>query len=224
MHITYLLQIQRFMRTKVLQSTQAVVFWNKFLSQSLPHLVRIEQVYTNQKATTIKASTTAAYPVYMVLLNFSKAFRRYIIDQNYSLVGLLPVSFSEFSSSQEEIDLEMEKLLVSSSVASLMDSLAVTYSTDSRNVSLHILQISMHKIFQTLSFSSHRGFPKYVSKRLCRYHPVIAFYCCDIPNGKNMFPVKHDYSCIRCLTWKDDIAELHEGATQDPHRIKCTCN
>lgn len=62
--------------------------------------------YTDKMATTLKAKATVSYPVQIVLLNFTKAFRRFLIDRRHTFVGILPVVSSSLT--DKEYDFEQE--------------------------------------------------------------------------------------------------------------------
>lgn len=53
---------------------------------------------------------------------------------------------------------------------------------------------------------------------------VIRSSLCNSLTGKNMSPLKHCNSFTRSLNRKDDNAELHKDATQDPCKMECTYN
>lgn len=93
----YSWNIYQSVKSEVLRSLREDVFGNKTLKESNPFFVALVQVYSDKPATTLKANATVAYPVNTVLLNFSKEFRRYLIDHGHTLVELLPVSTSEIS-------------------------------------------------------------------------------------------------------------------------------
>lgn len=53
------------------------------------------QVYSSKATTILKGNTTVAYPVHILLLRFTKDFQSFLIDNWYTIIGLLPVSVFE---------------------------------------------------------------------------------------------------------------------------------
>lgn len=70
-------------------------------------------MYSEKAVTTLKANDTVAYPENLLLLNFSKYFRQYLMDYAYTLDRLLLISTLELSNDHEEDDLRLEKSLLS---------------------------------------------------------------------------------------------------------------
>lgn len=182
------------------------------------------QGYTDKTPSTLKANGIVGYRLHLTLLDFSREFRLYLLDDFHTLVGLLQDSTSELPNSQENIDLGEERELVSSSIVLPTDSLTATYSKDSRDVTLHILHDNMRQILQSLNLFLHQRFAVHVSEWLWCCHLIIAFYSCDTPKGKYVSSVKLGYSCTRCLARKEDIAALHQGATQVSCKMECIYN
>lgn len=65
----------------------------------------------DKTVTTIK-NAIVAYSVHVVFQNFTKQFRRYLIDHRHSVVSFFPVSTLENSSNQEDVceTVNVEKL------------------------------------------------------------------------------------------------------------------
>lgn len=224
MHTRYLKEIYHSTRTEVMRSVEDDLFWNESLSEPMPRFVEIVQVYGDKTATTLKAKAIVAYKVHLVSLNFSKKFCLHLIEHGYISDQFLPVPTSELSSGREKVYLGLKRGTVLSIVVPSMDSIPVPYSNNSRDVQQLILHDAMHQKLQCLILSVHGGLPVYFSESFWCFHPVIVLYCCDTSENKDISSVKHGYSCTSCLTEKDDIAVLLEGATRDPCKMKCTYN
>lgn len=127
------------------------------------------QVYTDMKATSLKAIATIPYPLHFVLQNIMKEFRRYFIDNVFTLVRLFPVSTSKLLSDQTLTDLWLRQSIFPSIIFYLTSSPPATYSKYSPDVQLYILHSFMLQMLQSQSSSSHREFAVQVSER---------FWCC----------------------------------------------
>lgn len=123
-------------------------------------------VYTDKMATALKGNTTVAYSVHLVLVSFSKAFWRFLVNQGYTLVGLLPVFSLELSNGRKVARLGIENLLALLRNVYRTDLLPAIYSKYSIRVKLHIVHEARHHILRLLELSSHRGFAVHVSERL----------------------------------------------------------
>lgn len=101
---------------KVLFSTDPDTFRSDNLYDKNNNFVGIVQLYSDQTATTLKATDIVAYPVHTVLLNFTTKFHHYLTDNRHALVSLLPVSTLEISGHDDcgkEDAAELQKVLKS---------------------------------------------------------------------------------------------------------------
>lgn len=160
-----------------------------------------------------------------MLLNFSKKFRLFPIDNSCTLFWLLPSSgfISELRNNQEEAEMGIKKLLVLLVVVPLTTSPPATYSKGRINVKLHVLQGTEHQLLQPLSVSLHQRFTEHFSERFWCRSLVISLYCCYTPEGRNMPSLKIGFSCLRFLTGKDNVAVQHDKTTRDPWKFESAC-
>lgn len=49
-------------------------------------------MYTNKTATILRSNAVVTRPVHVVLLDVAEEFRRHLINDGHTIVGLLPVS------------------------------------------------------------------------------------------------------------------------------------
>lgn len=82
----------------------------------------------------LKENAYVTFPVHFMLLSFSKEFGRYLNNQIFSLVRLIPVSIMALSNCQEMVDVKLEANFVSFTIVPLMCFLPATYSKGSRKV------------------------------------------------------------------------------------------
>lgn len=114
----YFVEVYKSVKLRVQRTTDFDVTWNEDFGNDESSFVGMLQLYSDKTATTLKASATVAYPVHLVLLNFTAEYRRHLIDHGYTIVGLLPVSASEstedtFKNSTEEENMtEGQKVII----------------------------------------------------------------------------------------------------------------
>lgn len=79
------------------------VVWNESICDKISNSVRKVEVYSDKTATKLKENAIVEYPVHVVLLIFTKGFRRYIIDHGNTLAVLLAVAKSGIFQDEEEV-------------------------------------------------------------------------------------------------------------------------
>lgn len=154
------------------------------------------QLYSDKSRTSLKESSFQFYPMHVNLLNFSEQYRRYCIVEGMTVVAFLPVKFYAYGKSDQfEINLARPKYL-------------------------GMLQKCIALILGELKTFGLEGFPcmdKDGVHRVC--HPVIANYCCDMPECKDILPVKNgntsNRNCPRCIVSSKKFNEFTAAAPRD---------
>lgn len=77
-------------RRRVLQTSAARVFWNEDLPVLAMSLVGFLETFSDETATSLKVPAQVGYLVHMVVLNFSKEYKKRIIKDGQFLVTLRP--------------------------------------------------------------------------------------------------------------------------------------
>lgn len=195
--------------------TNLYAVWKNSRSFEIPFFVGMEQSYSNKTATTLKANATVAYLVQVVLLNFRKEYRWYLIDNGYSFVGLWPVSTAEQDQKTNLGDtLESRSGHNTISVVSLSDEPNQTSQRYGRDLKIAVLHERMQKILGPSSASDETGFNVLISANAWKCHPVRTLYCCAIRKSKDISGVKHGstaHSCVRCLASKETSLFFGDG-------------
>lgn len=158
------------------------------------------QLYTNKTVTYLKANAIVAYPIHAVFQSFKKQFRRYPIDQEHALVGLLLISSLEHLSDREVAyeSVNVEKLPNSSQV-SLQDELPVSTLKDFMSSKLRVRHKPMHKCLAPPAIASACIFFVILSRTHWKCHPTAVSYCCDTSKVKDMSNVKHGGTAFPCI-------------------------
>ena len=138
------------------------------------------QLYSDKSRTSLKESSFQFYPIHINLLNFAEQHRRKCIVEGKTVLAFLPVKFFAHGRSEHfEINL-------------------------GRRTYLSMLHKCMALALNEVKSSGLEGFPCEDNDGvLRRCHPVIASYCSDLPECKDILPVKNGNSskrnCHRCL-------------------------
>lgn len=77
-------------------STYGMSLWNEIENGSMTYFVVLVRIYSENKATTLKADALIAYPAHVVLLKFIISQKRYLIDNGFTLVGFLPLEIQDY--------------------------------------------------------------------------------------------------------------------------------
>lgn len=201
------------------------IFCNQSLSEAIPCPAEIVQVYTNEPATNLKATTIVTYLRQVLLLNFMKKLRRYHRNHGYNLAKLFPVYTSELSSSQKESDSELKNLcflralLLSRIRFQLHISRALYILSYTFNTKLSIGYCSRRVSSRYGDLQNLFFFWSAAILSLC-----LCFILLQYSRREGYEFVRHCCSCINCLTEKDDIAALQKDVTRDPLKTECAYN
>lgn len=145
------------------------------------------QVYSDETATTPKANAIGAYPIDFVLLKFTIEVCQHVIDHGYALAGLLTVSNLDICKDEEESNMRSSVDLVPVvSVVPLCDETPASTTRNGRHLELQALHDAIRRILNPPESKVWSGFRTSSCDIKCSCHPVIALYCCDISENKDM--------------------------------------
>lgn len=71
--------------------------------------------------------------------------------------------------------------------------------------------------------SVETGFEFIICGMVCKRHPVLTFYCCDILEGIEISVLKRRVTtryCVRCIVARNDILHLKKGNLRDCRSTK----
>lgn len=68
-----------------------------------PGFVGMAEMYRDETVTTLKANVIAANPVLVVFLNITRDFRRFLIEHEHTLAGLISETTSDLVQDKEEV-------------------------------------------------------------------------------------------------------------------------
>lgn len=126
---------------------------------ALTILRRVEQVYINKTVLRLNGNTFVEYPIYLLLLNFSKKLSKFFIDHGHTVVALLPETTSETTTDAEGTRSTLKQSsLPLSAVATLLEELPRASSTGAKVMTLKVLYVAMHKILGFLHHNTTEGF------------------------------------------------------------------
>lgn len=89
----YISDIYASLRREVMSSGDSSVRWIDDGAVMGKSFIGLVQIYTDKTVTTFKSNSLVAYPINVVFLNFKPRFRRFLIDNGYTLIGFLPVCY-----------------------------------------------------------------------------------------------------------------------------------
>lgn len=93
----------------ILRSGLPADLWKENVRERCPLFAEVVQVYTDEQAVSLKRNGTITFPVYLVLLNFSKTFRRFLIDHGHTSLALPPVATSERRAHAKDTDAALKQ-------------------------------------------------------------------------------------------------------------------
>ncbi len=210
-------------RRRVMGSTDANLVWHD--NDKIKSFGGFVQIFTDKTVTTLKCNGMAAHAVHAVLLNTTKKYRRYLIQNGYSIIGFLPtcihdvrestglsqnpnnfggISFTECDEAElisADLTSVQDQLETDNrngqTVLELMDKVTLTSTAKGRHVKMGLLHKSMKIILRDLANSSEYGFPITLNNGVkLTCFPQLISYCCDIPEGKDMTAVKHNLNTL----------------------------
>ena len=194
-------------RAHVISNCPPTTFWNDYAHDLPRSFVSFLQVFTDKTASSLSSTAFTAYPIHVVVLNTTPERREWLINNGLTIVGFLPASTVATEDIDYETDVDDELRHDDESLSStripLDDHVELTSDTDGRESSMRVLHSCISYCLSKLESISVTGqnivFPGIGS---WNWFPLLCSYCCDIPEAKNIFTVKHGNKCtmpcIRC--------------------------
>lgn len=236
MQLSYFRNAVHKRKMEIMRSTDPESMW--YNSQVKKSFVGFMQMFTDKTVTTMKIGGIAAHVVHATFLNFTKKYRKTLIQEGKTIIGFLPtgsndVNADSLKNSEASKDDESEFVNITdldevvgdvqdddvlkkdSKTIALMDKVMLTSTAAGRRVKMGILHKSMMEILQPLLDVSVTGFK--IQRQHCTFicYPMFMSYCCDIPEAKDMSAVRHNLNtrcpCHRCLVTLSDITNLSTG-------------
>lgn len=90
------------MQSKIIGSSDRKVFWSKNDNCESNLFVNMIQLYSGMAAIMLEANGIITYKAHVMLRNFTKQFRRYVINHGHTRAGLHQVSVLENTFDQDE--------------------------------------------------------------------------------------------------------------------------
>lgn len=236
----------RDIRRAVIASDSKNSIW--FDDDEKKSMVGYIQIFTDKTKAALKSDSFAAHAVHVTYMNFSKAFRRKMIQAGHTLIGFLPVSLDSTAIQRvqddtqtehyfdykllreietEEFDNNSDKLDSDDNtpeLVQLLDGVHLTTQAKGRHIKQELIYRSMKKILSPLMSASTTGFPYTRSSTVTWYiFPHLMSYCCDIPEAKDMSAVRHNLStmrpCHRCFI---TCLGIKQGCKAGPRTLRQT--
>lgn len=155
------------------------VYWRSAESSGGKSFVGLGQLYSDKTQTSLKSSGKSLYPLHLKLFNFQEEERRDFISSGSSVVAFLPVEYIN------KDDKSGNK----------------TYQV-SRKEKMELLQSVIARVLEPLKDVAVQGFNCENRNNSLHCHFVIANYCCDIPEARDILGIKvgprSTFGCHRC--------------------------
>ena len=178
------------------KSQNRCISWRTLAADGDESFIAMVQIYSDKSQTSLKTSALKFYPLHLTLFNFKEEWRRRVISSGESIIGYLPVEFSELTPNGRRKGNREDILLA------LHDSIEFIFEP--------LMKVAMEGIsFQTADFKNVRA------------HLMLSSYVADIPEAEDMLSIKRNTNtsspCHRCLVGKEsmscvtDVAERSVG-------------
>lgn len=236
----------RKLKLSIMGSMDNGVIWTE--SGNGKSFIGFIQLFTDKTVAALKSNSFSAHAVHITLLNFSKSFRKRMIQEGHSVLGFLPVavdsSVTEVPGATTEIEhpinysllqrIEREEFTNNSQrlhgesetaeFVSLTEKVRLTSETKGRHIKQEIVYASMKKLLSPLLREASSGFACQLSNASSlTCFPHLVSYCYDIPEGKDMSAVRHNLvtnrPCHRCIVTTKD---LNLGLKAPPRTFRLT--
>lgn len=91
MNTSYFSKFNEKIRERVLQHSSEYVFWDENSPDYPRSFVELVEWFSDKPSSALKRSAVVLYPVHAVLLNFNDSYKRWLVQNGYSLVAFLPL-------------------------------------------------------------------------------------------------------------------------------------
>lgn len=170
---------EKAVRDTVMSRSEQDIMWHDETNSTERSFAGMIQLYSDKSQTSLKESSFQFYPMHMTLLNFSEQDRRQNIVSGRTTIAFLPVKINRIENGKKvEVN-------------------------PSRVEYLKLLHRSIDAVLEELKKAALEGFRCVdADGTIRRCHPCIASYVCDIPESKDIAPVRNGNSgtrnCHRC--------------------------
>lgn len=180
-NISYFREIYSIVRDEVESSPCTDIVWVESKNEIKLCFIVMVQMYRKIAACTLKANMIVPYPVHSALLNFTQEFCPFFIDHGHKIARLLPDSRASRWCQESYFGNTAD-----GEVVSMSDELQRTNRRYGRDFKLRVLRKTMEMILLPVMTGRRYGFDVSVRNKQRVLHPIIASYCCNIPEVKDM--------------------------------------
>ena len=194
-------------RSHVMRCSPPDVIWNDDDPTFPKSFVPFIQVFTDKTATSLSSSAFVAYPIHLVVLNTSAERREWLINNGLTILGFLPASVASGDDSKPDFSSNILNTPSAddASIIDLRDGISSTSSSSGRETNMLVLQNAISTALKSLDDIALKGYAFRASdSSLWNWFPLLVSYCCDIPEAKNVFAIRHGtrtiMPCVRCTS------------------------
>ena len=222
----YFTNLYHLMRSHIISSGDSTTIWNDHDGTLPRSFVPFIQLFTDKTASSLSTSAYTAYPIHAVVMNTSPERREWLINNGLTILGFLPAHASQTTDSgMDHVDNEdnppsegIDKPLIE-----LEDYVDQTSSTNGRDSNMRILHHALRTFLSPLeSLANHGKTILFNPTSIWSWFPLLVSYCCDIPESKNLFAVKHgtasDMPCVRCESPQLDFSRTSTANPRSRYR------
>ena len=239
LHLNHFGEIHTERKKQIMMSNEMDILW--YDEETKKSFVGFLQVFTDKTVTTLKVGAVSAHVVHATFLNFTKSFRKKMIQDGKTIIGLLPTGTTDectvngivrdtnwekkinhqvieklyIDQNNEESGTVVNETRDDSEIVALLDKITLTSTGIGRSVKMGLIHNAMTKLLQPVLDVTLRGFE--IPWNSCTFtcFPMLMSYCCDIPEAKDMSACLHNITtkcpCHRCMVKLSDICNLSTG-------------
>ena len=182
--------------------------WNDSDDSSPKSFVTFLQIFTDKTASSLSSSAYTSYPIHCTVLNVTPERREWLINNGLIIIGFLPAAIgksADDNSYEPNFPSDSDEGCPSPNIIQLEDDVHDTSSTHGREANMIVLQHALKTFMEPLENIATTGHTiKMQDSSLWNWFPLLTSYCCDIPEAKNVFTIKHGTSspmpCVRCTS------------------------
>lgn len=207
MQSEYVAKIISEKRKSVMKSGDPSIMWRdgRCGAKSFAGLL---QLFSDKTFATLKAGSFSAYALHICFLNVSRKARQFLIDNGYTLLGFLPTKSQNEKSNEATYEFTLENV----EFEPLEDELKTMSDRDGRSKNMEILHEAMAQAIEPIAKLHLEGFTIITKECTWICHPILFSYCCDIPEAKDIFSIRHGINtnrpCVNCLCTSDKMKKL----------------